>query len=266
MPTITLNAPAEAPPERILVFGVEGTGKSNNVLAMARRIPTATFHVIDNDVSPSYRRALTGEYADLTNVNVTETDPDDWEDVLDAIRRIAPTVNPGDWLVVDSMSPAWQAVQSWYTAKKFGRGGVDDDVDAYFTKAKAKAGKKDDDDGDYDWVFINAQYAKLTAALFKCAGNVYITAEQKNLGSREDKQNTATYGAFGVKPAGQKRLGHMTHTVLLATKNRRGEFLLDTVKDRSRVDVEGLVVADFAKDYLQGVAGWKVGVVKGEVA
>ena len=44
---------------------------------------------------------------------------------------------------------------------------------------------------------------------------------------------------------------------IITKKGRKGEYTLSTVKDRGRDDVEDAELNDFAKDYLQGVAGWK---------
>jgi len=60
-----------------------------------------------------------------------------------------------------------------------------------------------------------------------------------------------------VKPAGQKRLGHMPNTVLLFTKQRTGMYQMSTVKDRDRAEMAGQPFGDFGVDYLVNVAGWK---------
>jgi hypothetical protein len=87
--------------------------------------------------------------------------------------------------------------------------------------------------------------------------HVLLTAEQDSIGDRDDKKLQQLYGTYGVKPKGQKALGHTTHTVLWLKKNRTGEYALTTVKDRGRDDQEDMVIADFGKDYLMKVAGWR---------
>lgn len=254
---LSLKSPL-ATPERILVFGMEGVGKSNNVLQLARKLPNRNFYVADIDKSPSYARALETDYRDLTNVSVTRGDPDDWTDMLDVARKVGVMAGPDDWTVADSASPAWQGVQNWYLGRKYpGKGGVDGDVEDYFS-GKAKGSD------DIDWPFVNSQYAKFTAALFKSRGHLYLTAEQKALGEKEDKRTVLLFGGLGVRPVGQKGLGHQVQTVLHMSCGRRGERMLTTVKDRNRerLDMKVLGAAEgFVKGYVQEVAGWTMGVV-----
>lgn len=247
--------PTISTPERQLVFGMEGVGKSNNLLQLARAIPDKMFYVADIDKSPSYRRALETEFTDLQNVDVEEADPDDWVDMLDVVRRVAGKAGVGDWTVADSMSPPWQAIQNWYLDRRFPSSGLDADVEAYFgNRARGR--------DDIDWVFVNSQYAKLSAALFRSRGHLYLTAEQKVLGDKESKANVMLFGALGVKAVGQKGLGHSVQTVLHMSVDRKGARMLTTLKDRNRTRMDMCEVHDYGKDYLMKVGGWKMGVVQ----
>ena len=244
---LTLESPWRTP-ERILTFGTQGTGKSFALLSVARRIPTATFYVIDTDMSESYNRALDMTFTDLTNVKVFRADPDDFMDIYNTTKRVAAMAKPGDWLVVDGLTVAWAAVQSWYFTNRYGV-----DEDEFFMMAKK--GQIEDDGAN--WTIINKRYFKLTHEIFKTQGHLYITAESTTLGKKEEAETQKRFGAFGVKPAGQKRLGHMTNTVLLFSKMRAGVYQMSTVKDRDRAEMAGLPFGDFAVDYLVNVAGWK---------
>jgi len=245
--TLTLESPWRTP-ERIMTFGTQGTGKSFALLTIARRIPTATFHVIDTDMSESYNRALDMTFTDLTNVIVHRADPDDFMDMYNTAKRVAAMVKPGDWLVVDGLTVAWAAVQSWFFTNAYGV-----DEDEFFMKLKK--GQIEEDGAN--WTVINKRYFKLTHEIFKTAGHLYITAESTPLGKKEESETQKRFGAFGVKPAGQKRLGHMPNTVLLFTKMRTGMYQMSTVKDRDRMEMAGQPFGDFGVDYLVNVAGWK---------
>jgi len=254
MANLTLECPWRTP-ERILTFGTQGTGKSYALLTIAQQIPTATFHVIDTDMSESYNRALDMTFTELTNVVVHRADPDDFMDIYRTLEKVVPLVKKDDWLVIDGLTVAWAAVQSWYFTNAYGI-----DEDEFFMKQKK--GQIEEDGAN--WTVINKRYFKLTSLLFRTLGHVYITAESTQLGKREESDTQKRYQAFGVKPAGQKRLGHMPNTVLLFTKQRTGMWQMSTVKDRDRPEMNSQPFVDFGKEYLRGVAGWKLKPCKAE--
>lgn len=252
--------PTIDPRERIITFGLAGTGKSNAILTVARKCPDVTFYVADNDLS--YDRLLATEFTDVSNVDVRPIDPDDWKEHLEVIGDIEREMKRDDWLVIDSTTPTWSAVQGWYTEAVFDKG-----IDEYFIevrkmKSSAKEGGKDKNLGTFegfmDWPVINKQFAKFHRLILKCPGHLYCTAELANVSQKDDdKQTINTYGAYGVKPAGQKRIPHLFQTSMLFTKNRVGEWFYTTIKDRGRPEQENEPMEDFAKDYLMGIAGWK---------
>lgn len=244
---LTLESPWRTP-ERILTFGTQGTGKSHALLTIARLIPSATFHVIDADMSESYARALDMEFTDLTNVVVHRVDPDDFTNQLKTLESVAPKVQKNDWLVFDSVSVPWPAVQAWYFTNRYGM-----DEDEFFMAAKK--GQVEDDGAN--WTVINKRYFKLTSLLFRTQGHLYLTAEAKVLGKKEEADTQKRFGSVGAKPSGQKSLGHMPNTVLYFEKMRTGMWQMTTVKDRNRVELARQPFQDFGREYLLGVAGWK---------
>lgn len=273
---LTLTPPAGLGPERILLFGKEGTGKTNAVLSIARRIPDATFYVIDTDYSASYSRMMATEFTDVLeqgNVEQYIVGPDDWTKLMDAAREVGRKIRQGDWLIVDSMSPTWDAVQGFFTEQVHGH-----DIESYLLdkrreiadakkeakdagktpkRGKAAATTLEAFEGWMDWSVINPMYSRLYKLITQQPGHLLITAEGTPLGNEEQKTVKDIYGPFSLKPRGQKKLGFLTHTVLLTSKDRAGEWYLDTVKDRGREEMVELEMTDFAKQYLQGVAGWK---------
>jgi len=255
-------------PERILNYGGQGSGKSNAILAVARRCPQSTFYVIDADMSESYNRALDMEYSDLTNVVVLRVDPDDFMQMLHTVKALRELglIGRDDWLVVDSMTSPWGSVQGWFIDELFGM-----DDDEYFIavrEEKLNAGAKKGTplaqfEGFMDWPVINKRYARLTSEIYKCKGHLYLTAEAAPLSKDDDSYVRDLFGGFGVKPSGQKRLGYGPSTVMLLTQRRNG-YEMSTVKDRNRIKVRDQVFVDFGADYLQRVAGWKMKPLKGE--
>jgi len=100
-------------------------------------------------------------------------------------------------------------------------------------------------------------YFRLYKHLLTDPSHLLLTAEGQAVGDTDGKAMKDTYQVHGIRPAGQKKLGFLTQTVLITKKGRKGEYTLTTVKDRGREDVEDIELDDFAKDYLQKVAGWK---------
>lgn len=262
---ITIHPPANLPPERILLFGKEGTGKTRAILTVARRCPDARFHIIDTDYSASYDRMMGTEFSDVGeqgNVTTYVVGPWNWPEILNAAKEVQRTARPGDWVVVDSMTPTWSAVAEHFVAEVHGT-----DMESYLLGIRKKReeqkskGNKSSSlgafDGWMDYSVINPMYRRLYKCILDQPGHLLITAEGTALGDNDGRQVRDTYAAHGLKPAGQKQLGFLTQTVLLTTKGRQGEYGLSTVKDRGRDELDDVALDDFAREYLQGVAGWK---------
>lgn len=259
---LTLKSPLSTP-ERILVFGPEGVGKSAKLLDVARRVPDQQFHVIDNDYSQSCLRLLETSYSDLTNVTPHRCDPDDWEEVVRLVGEMRQIIGPSDWLGIDSMTPTWSAVQGWFIEQVHGTGVENYFLDVRIAKEQARgSGGRDSKtlgalDGWMDWPVINKEYfRKLYNGILGIQGHVWLTAEGAEISKEDDGDVKARFQGLGVKPGGQKRLGFVPSTVLLLKKSRVGEYAMTTVKDRGREEMEDRKVEDFGVDYLRKVAGW----------
>lgn len=272
MPIVeTLHSPYRSR-ERILAFGHEGSGKSSGILSIARRMPDSKFWVIDND--NAYDRLLETDFTDVWgNDNVLfagehfgKWPVDNWQNVIDAIAYAMNNMGRDDWLVIDMVSKIWPLCQEAFTERIFGK-----DIDDYFMhvrmlkESQKNAGGKDSKalgayDGWKDWPVINSMYNKNVAdKLLNCPGHLYVVAESTKLSDEDDKGMRDLYGPFGVKPAGQKRSGHIMQTVLFFTKDsRKQEYKMSTIKDRGRVMWTDDVFGDFATDYLVNTAGWQL--------
>jgi len=217
--------------ERILVFGLHGSGKSETILSIAKQVSPNKVTVVDTE------RAYEALVTDEDNLVINEIVLDDWEAMLSAVQHAVANDSADDWLAVDSGSMSWEAIQSYaleqgWTETRDGEKGV-------------------------DWIKVNAEHTKLYRAYLSYPGHLILTARQKDLGSRESKQTVNVYGSYFVKPAGQKDLGHIIpHTVLLLTTNRSAQYQMTTVKDRKRDVVENADLSNFARDYLVKIAGW----------
>lgn len=238
--------------ERILLYGGAGVGKSNAVLATARRLPGSQFHIVDNDFS--YGRSLETDYSDIENVTVYDVDSDEWEETLEYNQKAAESCGRQDFYVFDMSTSSWQAVQAWFTTKVYGV----DDAD-YFTELRMNKTNKQPVQlvNDDRWTVIYKQYKKLRRCVLTCAGHVIWTAEASKLGDFDNKEQKTEYGDYLYKPRGQNSIPHLFHTVLYLQKNRVGKWSMTTVKDRGREEMTEVEVKDFSMDYLRRIAGWK---------
>lgn len=262
--------PVIVPRERILLFGVGGTGKSNAAMTIAEKV-SSNLYVLDNDLS--YDRLLWTEYQSLGETGrmaIEDIDVTEWQGYIDVIKEWTVDSAQGpnsfehkgkrysdDWLVIDSATPTWDAVQSWYVEQVFGT-----DTAAHMLKLRTST--KDHKEfnkalaNDMQWQIINKEYAKLIALLLRWPGHLLLTAEQAAISEDEGKDVKAAFGPYGVKPKGNKRLGHLTSTVLWMTKQRSGQWFMTTVKDRGRGELIESPVDNFAADYLMAIGGWKL--------
>ncbi len=271
--------------ERVLVFGVEGTGKSLCLLDIAARVWPNKVWVIDND--NAWDRMLEGQtlagdevavaeewrwvdgdwveddrwVADGGNVVVFHVDG--WEAETAAIVEVVERAAPDDWCGIDSGSALWDDVQEWYTHRVF-----DSSMDDYFLKVRLEKERAAKDskslgalDGWLDWPVVNAQYkTKVMKFLVTPPCHLLVTAEQADVTKEDvDKETRALYGGTLVKPRGQKRLGHNMQTVLNLRRESGEKFSVRTVKDRGgreRFAGEDVTGMGFGEWYLEGVGGW----------
>lgn len=242
--------------ESILLFGGGGAGKSENVAAVARSMATGTMHIYDNDVTYAWSRILAAE--DLEDRVVVHEAEQDWESCIETVEKMVANGEPdaGDWLVLDTVTPTWEWVQSWYLETVYGH-----DLSQHIVELRAA--HKDDLKEyhraileDMNWPAVKKEYARLYRALHKWKGHLLVTAEAKELGRKEDAAVRMMFGHLGLKPSGEGRLHHVCSTNLLCVHKSRNEWELNTAKDRKREELEHESVDDFAVDYLMEVAGW----------
>lgn len=245
-----LKSPIEVP-ERILLYGQPGTGKSRAALTVANAIGDHKMYVVDTDYSASYDRLMYTEFPGVENVEVRVVDSDEWPDIIEAVTWAAKSAGPGDWVVVDSMSPTWGALQRHFITLRHG----DNFLDVFAMSGKDTT--RQTVDADMNWQAINAEYNKLYKALFLSKGHLLLTAEADAVDAKKDDAKVrGLFEGIGFKPKGQKTLAHTTHTVLLVGKSRTG-YHLTTVKDRGRSEVSQADLNDFSRDYLMKVAKWR---------
>lgn len=258
--------------ERILLAGPAKVGKSNAVLSIARYCPDVAIHVVDND--NAYQAAI--ERSGYVLKNVVVHDVEDYDETVTAIREIRDYIKEdeeqrrNDWMVVDLFSATWDAVQSSFVEDIF-----DTTMDSYaMAKRKALQGRREADsktsggalgmfEQDTDWTTINHVYRQLQATLrrFPCHLIACTEVDEIDTKRKNDKEVMRLFGSYGVKPRGQKRSPHLFHTLLLMSK-MGGQYVISTIGDRERTSLDEDEVTEFATDYLQKVAKWKIQIVR----
>lgn len=266
--TIQLRSPHPFP-ERLLLFGGGGSGKTEALLQIARHIGQGHVRVYENDISFAWDRALATDFQDVdqTGKVTIERADNTWENTLELVTTMVDEsdADAGDWIVLDSMTPTWEQVRTWYLKKVYG-----EDASSYLINLKAEHANDLKAynaalSASMNYDIINQEYFKLYHQLFlwgKQGGNLAVTAEAAGLGGKEDAETAMIFGHLGVKPAGQKKLHHVASTNLFLVHKSREVWTMSTAKDRNRDDMENAQVDDFALDYLVQVAGWKPMPVK----
>jgi len=246
------------PREKILTYGPPGSGKSRAWLAIAARFPSSTIWVLDTD--DAARRMLASRDLDspaqgLTNVEVFDCRV--WPDYTTSVERIVRQSEPGDWLVVDFISSAWEAVQNHFANEVFNQ-----QLGDYFLEArksmKANAKRLDGLSGWTDWVVIKAMYQQFMRMIrYELSEvHVYATSPVKTWSGDENKDIREIFQGFRGYPAGEKSLAHEFHTIAFLERSREG-WLFSTVKDRERPLLDREPLKDFGLQYVRKVADVK---------
>lgn len=237
---------------RILNFGAEGCGKSTGWLKIARWCADtgsdAQFYVLDTDDSAETMMAM-GDYPE-DRIHVWHAY--EWEDYRKYEREVVPLLRPKtDWVVMDFVGNAWEAVQDWYIENTTGQA-----QEEYYMSVR-QAGSQGLD-GWKDWQFINKNYrAFINPLIYGNGAHVYMTAKATKIGDRDSREAKALYSGVGMRPEGQKALGFQALSVLYSYALRPNEPHMTTLKDLEGVKrLENQRINDFVIDYLVGAQRW----------
>ena len=281
--------------ERILAMGITGSGKSYQWLKMAEiLLPTgAIFRCLDTDNAIPFMLEtqfpkLMPENGGNVYVHLAYDWPEykigvNWlrhkgltEQQLNSMSEhlkhaYTTPIKDSDWAIVDMADEAWTTVQNHFVSEVF-----DEDAGDYFLEVRkelhARGGKSKVDgktatsimpeglSGWVDWVVINKLYNDwIRPIVYQVPCHVYATTKVDRIDRREkDSEILMLFGDLGVKPTGQKKLGHQMHTVLLLIPGKDG-WMVTTAKDRAgRPYFKKAPFVSFYYQYLVAKAGWSI--------
>jgi hypothetical protein len=241
--------------ERILAYGPEGSGKTFQLLKIAQWLlgTGAQFYVLDTD--DSYQRSME-EFPALPNVHPVFAY--DWADYVEWLSEVEGKVaKRRDWLVVDRIDKAWGQVQNWCSEEVHGV-----DLATRLLSARQQISNKRamvvGANDQADWQVINAQYrAWFQVLMYRSRANVYVTAAGRAVRNEDDEAIRDTYGPLRLRPEGQKDLPYECSSSFLFHRNRDGQRLISTAKDRGRPYYWNQPLISFPQQYLMAVAGWR---------
>lgn len=215
-------------------------------------------YVIDTDRAVD---RMAEEWTDFYN-NVESVDAYEWSDYTDALRTFSKAATSDDWLVVDMIDQAWDAVQNHFVQEVFGK-----DASSFFLESR-KAGDKGHPLAEgygVNWNVINKLYASFMGGVIRWPGHVVCCTPVDSVqqpdrsGKGGDSRDVLDlYGPFGAKPRGQKALGFQFHTILLLNHRRDDKWAFTSIKDRGRDRPVNEQLNDFVMDYLVKVAKWEL--------
>jgi len=204
-------------------------------------------------------------------VVVYDADPNDFGKWGAILREVRQKVTKDDLLVCDMVDQAWVGAQQHYWGALSGG----DSLGEVFLRAEMEDDFNTSGDHGKHWGNINRSYNDFMSLLMNvpchvmcCSPSQEVMLDKRSgLAINRDQQE---WVKFKFKPAGQKRLAHAFHTVLLAREvpsDRGSEWQLTTVKERGpigrekRVELRGATVPatmGFVGAYLIKVAGWRL--------
>lgn len=243
-------------PERILLCGKDGSGKTKAYWDIAEWLNNtgspAQMFVLD----PDYKARFDPRHP-LPNVHIYD-ELEHWQDYKSsAIKARGEGVKGrGDWLVVDMANRVWDAAQAGYAEMAFG---VDvDDFYVAWRKQDTAGGNPFNADWGKDWQAINRLYDMFMFQVTRFPGNVLMTTAVDTITEQEkDREVIRKYSKWGVKPAGQKRLGHIPADLILLQETANG-WSMSQMRGTGREAFKNEPFGDFVTAYLVGKAGWSL--------
>lgn len=257
-----------AAPERLLLYGFPGAGKTNSVWTIGRMIAAtdspARIHLIDTDNSYF---DMVDEYPDCEGIVLPLTvdqseEGQEWNELDEAIRKALKDADStrGDWIVVDRVDPSWEWVQDRYA-----RVAMKASIDEVRAEGREKVASGRDKNlraglSGFAWGEVKTMFRKPFNRLVVSGCNIILTAGASKVSAYTDASGEKS-DQFGGLPwiaaggAGSIQLVHMMRDAicLRCTDIRKGQYFASTAKARGRsakMKLDNTPIQDFAEDVL----------------
>jgi len=252
--------------ERILAIGITGAGKSYQWLKLAEALlPTgAKFRCIDTDAAIDFM--LETQFPHLrpeNGGNVYVYPVFNWPDYRNTLEEVImkEPIEDKDWLIVDMADTPWESTQRYFTSEIFEKSMGD-----YFlqvrkelqaSKKKTSSVAREAFDGWMDWSVVNKLYFDwINPIIYQMKCHVYGATKVQKLGKEDDPDIKELFGEYGIRPTGQKALGHQFHSILLLIPGKERWFIT-TIKDRGgRTYFKRTPFVSLYMQYLVAKAHW----------
>jgi len=186
----------------------------------------------------------------------------DWPDYSEALKWALESAKGDDWIVVDMIDSAWSGVQRYFVGEVFDKG-----MGEYFlnVRKQLQAASKSPRSimqsafrGWLDWAVINRLYEDwMLPIVHKTNCHLYLATKAQPVTAEDDPATKAVFGELGVRPSGQKHLGHQVHTCFLLTYDNKDTWYITTAKDRSkRSYFKKTKLTSLYLQYFVAKAGW----------
>ena len=248
--------------ERIILFGDYGAGKSQAWVDWAKMLrdtgSSARVRVLCTDMGAE---ASTEQYPGWEQ-NVTIEHVESFGEYTNVVTKAKESDGPDDLLVVDRSDSAWEAVQQSFSLDVSGK-----ELDDWAVENLSKGLDNPFADGHgVSWGIIKRRYqTKFVGPLTRYPGHVLLCANEKpvslpnNQGKGGDGADVIEfYGRGGMRPGGEKHTGFLMHDIVRLGRKGKGEWVMGTVRARSRMEVENMRLTNFVADYLMPIGGWTV--------
>lgn len=252
--------------ERILIYGGPGAGKSYSWADISqwerRTDPEHKIFVVNTDLGRVDR--MLDQFPDLGE-NVTWTDAEDFTEMYEAMKKYGEMGGRDDWLVLDMIDLLYDRCQDWFMEEALAPGKSAPEFMMEYRKQSDANPMTETGGWGINWQIVKRWYRQAMGFIHKFPGHAMVLTPADNVrmpdrnGKGGDAKDVISiFGAWGVKPAGEKRIGHSFPTVLLLAMPTKGKWIYNTVRDNNREEVKGKELTSFAQDYLVDVAGWKL--------
>jgi len=237
--------------ERILLMGSPGTGKTEQLLNIAKYLADIgkQIEILDfEDKIGAYLKS-SGDIPKNLSLQVALN----WTEAQDALEKIEARLKPDNWIGVDRIDLAWNYVQRWYTQLKYQETLAQKMLDTSISMGKKKSMFAPRFDQG-SWQVINEAYEEfINGILYRTRCNIVLTSGIKGI---DENSPLDLFGNLGVLPRGQKELGHQPHSVFLLSQkksnNKEITWHITTAKDLpNRIKFEGDQLYDFTLQYLE---------------